>query len=384
MNGPGASAGGGTASVAGRAPSRLAVARFALECGAVLRDVVQAYHLDGALAPDGRNLVLVFHALTGSADAAGPATGWWRDVIGPGGAVDTRRWAVLCPNLLGSCYGTTWGGVEWNGVAPDPATGAPPITTRDQARLAARAVAALGVSLGETSAERGSPDDGAIALVAGGSLGGMVALEWAAEYPRSARAVVALAAPAAHPPWAVAWNHLQRAALDLAGPGREAEGLALARQVAMLSYRTSAEFEARFGRDRDVEGRPAVAGYLERHGARLVARFDPSAYRTLLGAMDAHDVGRGRGGVGPALRGFAGRLVAVGVPGDVLYDAALVRAWAREAGARYEEVRSLVGHDAFLVEGGQVGAILHEALGEVGGDPPADGETLETEHAWAR
>ncbi|GJG86935.1 homoserine O-acetyltransferase [Gemmatimonadetes bacterium T265] len=360
-----------------RALRRLEVPRFALECGAVLLDVTQVYHLDGALAPDRRNLVLVFHALTGSADAAGSDAGWWREVVGQGRAVDPARWAVLCPNLLGSCYGTRWGGVDWGPAVPDVATGAPPVTTRDQARLAARLVASLGVPL----------DAGALALVAGGSLGGMVALEWAAEYPDSARAAVALAAPASHPAWAVAWNHLQRAALDLAGPGREAEGLALARQIAMLSYRAPAEFDVRFGRARDAAGGAfAVEEYLTRHGARLVARFDPAAYRTLLGAMDAHDVGRGRGTVGAALRRFAGRLVGVGVPGDVLYEADVVRAWTAEAGADYRELHSNVGHDAFLVEHAQVGAILAEVLAEVAGpegtgaDITADAE----EHAWAR
>lgn len=358
---------------------RLEVPRFALECGAVLLDVTQAYYLDGALAPDGRNLVLVFHALTGSADAAGADAGWWRAVIGSGRAVDPARWAVCCPNLLGSCYGTRWGGVEWGGLAPHAMWGAPPITTRDQARFAALVVEALGVPLGS----------GALALVAGGSLGGMVALEWAAEYPDSARAVVALAAPAAHPAWAIAWNHLQRAALDAAGPGREAEGLALARQIAMLSYRTAAEFDVRFGRAREV-GTPgddvagarfAVEAYLARHGARLVARFDPVAYRTLLDAMDAHDVGRGRGGVGAALQRVTGVLVGVGVPGDLLYEADVVRAWTADAGAVYREVHSLVGHDAFLVEHAQVGAILAEVLAEV--PEKADAAELE-EHACAR
>lgn len=359
--------------------------RFALECGAVLLDLTQAYYLDGAPAPGGRNLVLVFHALTGSADAAGGEAGWWREVVGPGRAVDTARWAVLCPNLLGSCYGTTWRAAEWRGRTTPKAAGAPPITTRDQARFAALLVASLGVPLGE----------GALALVAGGSLGGMVALEWAAEYPDAARAVVALAAPAAHPAWAVAWNHLQRAALDLAGPGREAEGLALARQVAMLSYRTAGEFEVRFGREGAGDGgtsndgapnaaRFAVEGYLDRHGARLVARFDPAAYRTLLGAMDAHDVGRGRGGVAAALRRVGGLLVGVGVPGDVLYEADVVRAWTAASGARYREVQSLVGHDAFLTEHAQVGAILAEALDEVGGRGERVEAVAAEGHACAR
>ena len=125
-----------------QAPDRAATARpahtfhlptFALENGAVLRDVRQAYHFDGALDAARTNVVLVLHALTGDADAAG---GWWRDVIGPGRAIDTTRHAVLAPNLLGSCYGTTTG---------DGAATATPITTRDQARLAVELARGLGV-----------------------------------------------------------------------------------------------------------------------------------------------------------------------------------------------------------------------------------------------
>jgi homoserine O-acetyltransferase len=331
------------------------VPRFRLECGATLLDVTQAYHLDGVPRPG--TVVLVLHALTGGPDAAGVEAGWWRGVIGPGRAVDPARWAVLSPNLLGSCYGTRWRAVEWGDGSAPGADAIPPITTRDQARFVGLLVAALGLPL----------DAGALALVAGGSLGGMVALEWAATFPQSARAVVALAAPAAHPAWGVAWNHLQRAALDLAGPGREAEGLALARRIAMLSYRTGAEFDSRFGRARaSGTGRDfAVEAYLAGHGARLVSRFDPAAYRALLGAMDAHDVGRGRGGdAGAVLRRFGGLLVGVGVPGDVLYDAEVVRTWTRAAGGAYRELHSAVGHDAFLVEQAQVGALLAEALAD--------------------
>ena len=391
-NASGANVSGTNASGGNARPlRRLEVPRFALECGAVLVDVTQAYHLDGALAPDARNLTLVFHALTGSADAAGPDTGWWREVVGAGRAVDPARCAVLCPNLLGSCYGTGWRAVEWDGAPSTLRGGPPPVTVRDQARLVAVLVESLGVPL----------DARAIALVTGGSLGGMVALEWAAAYPDSARAVVALAAPAAHPAWAVAWNHLQRVALDLAGPGRAEEGLALARQIAMLSYRTAGEWDARFGRARTTSAGEAGAGfavenYLTRHGTRLVQRFDPVAYRTLLGAMDSHDVGRGRGGVGPALRRFHGRLVGVGVPGDVLYDAEVVRGWTVEARAGYRELQSLVGHDAFLTEHAQVGGILAgvlaEVLDEARPEVRVDGrsetrlraEPADTgEHAWA-
>jgi homoserine O-acetyltransferase len=108
-----------------------------------------------------------------------------------------------------------------------------------------------------------------------------------------------------------------------------------------------------------------VASWLDHHGERLLARFDAASYRTLTGAMDAHDVGRGRGGVGPALRAFRGRLVGVGIPGDQLYTDDDVRRWTAEAAADYAEIRSVHGHDAFLIEAEQVGAILAEVLSDV-------------------
>jgi homoserine O-acetyltransferase/O-succinyltransferase len=314
--------------------------RFALECGATLAAVRQAYHLDGALNAACDNVVLVFHALTGSADAAGD---WWSDVIGPGRALDTDRYAVLSPNLLGSCYGTT-------GPSTRPGMAFPPVTTRDQARLAERLVRDLGVP--------------SLALVAGGSLGGMVALEFLSEFPGRARAAVVLAAPASHGAQAIAWNHLQREALVLGGDGDD-RGLALARQIGVLSYRTAAEFAARFGRTTAEEGRFAVGRYLDHHGRKLVQRFDARTYRALIDAMDAHDIGRGRGGTDAALAALRAQdvaLVAAGIPGDLLYAAEEVRAWAAVAGATYREIRSDRGHDAFLLETGQVSAILREAL----------------------
>lgn len=320
---------------------------FVLESGDVLPRVVQAYHLDGEVNEERDNLVVVFHALTGTADAAGT---WWADVIGPGRALDTDRYAVLCPNLLGSCYGTRGPWYE-TGAAP------PPITPRDQARLVAGLVRHLGAS--------------SVALATGGSLGGMVALEWAATFPEWTRAAVVLAAPAAHTAQAIAWNHVQRRAVELGGD----DGLRIARMVGMMTYRTADEFEARFGRERDDEGRWQVGRYLDHHGDRLVERFDAASYLALMGAMDAHDVGRERGGVASALAPFAGRLVGVGIPGDLLYSDADVRRWTDAAGAEYREVRSIHGHDAFLIEREQVAAILADVLATTA---PADA------HAEAR
>lgn len=316
------------------------VPRFELESGAVLRDLRQAYYLDGALAPERDNVVLVFHALTGSADAAGS---WWRELVGPGRALDTRRHAVLCANLLGSCYGST-------GPSDDPGEGFPSITPRDMARFTALLLDALGID---------TP-----LLVAGGSLGGMVAQEWAATFPERTRQVVVLAAPASHTAHAIALGHIQRALLAT-GP----RGIELARQVAMLSFRTDRELGLRFGRDRDDLGRWEVANYLDHQGRKLARRFDADTYRTLLHAMDAHDVGRGRGGVDAALGPVAGRITAVGVAGDQLYPAAEVRGWAEACGAAYREIQSVHGHDAFLLEAEQVGALLAEALDAAAREP---------------
>ena len=177
--------------IAPRTLHSLDVPSFTLESGEVLHHAVQAFHLDGRLNARRDNLVIVLHALTGSADAAGD---WWKDIVGPGCALDTNRWAVLTPNLLGSCYGTT-----------GPSSSAPEfprVTPRDQAHFVARLVAALGVT--------------DVALVTGGSLGGMVALEWTAQFPGATRTAVVLAAPAAHTAHAIAWNAVQRACLDAA------------------------------------------------------------------------------------------------------------------------------------------------------------------------
>lgn len=311
------------------------VGDFRLESGKVLRGVGQAYHLDGTLNEARDNVVLVFHALTGSSDAAGD---WWANGIGPGRTIDTNRYAVLCTNLLGSCYGTTWEAAE------DPDHPLPRITPRDQARLVQQLLEALGIS--------------SVALATGGSLGGMVAMEWAAQNPHLPRAVVVLAAPAAHSAHAIAWNHIQRRVIEAGG----AAGLEVARMVAMATYRTADEQAARFARARDGDGGWAIGGYLDHHGRKLRDRFTIRSYLALMAAMDAHDVGAGRGGVGAALGGIRGHLVGVGIPGDLLYGADEVRAWTKAAGAEYREIHSISGHDAFLLELDQVSAILQDAL----------------------
>lgn len=321
---------------------------FELESGMVLPDLVVAYRHDGP-GPDGAPQVVVVHALTGSADAAGD---WWEPLIGPGRALDTNRFGVLAANLLGGRYGTTGPtsrnpatSLPWGATFPD-------VTTRDQARAQWRLLDAIGI--------------GRLALVTGGSLGGMVALEVALERPAAVRHVLPIAAPAATGPLAVAWNHLQVTLVERLGD----EGLALARQLAMTTYRSEADFDGRFGRRVEPDGRPSVVSYLEHQGRKLLDRFDADTYRVLARAMDHHDVGRDRGGVDRALRRLAAagtRLTGLGIEGDLLYGPAQVRALvdaAKQAGvaARYRELRSTKGHDAFLVEWEQLGGVLGEAL----------------------
>ncbi len=326
------------------------VGPFAFGSGERLASLRVAYRHDGP-GPAEAPQVLVVHALTGSADAAGD---WWSPLIGPGRALDTSRIGVISANLLGGRYGTT------GPTSIDPATGDPygasfpAISTRDQARAQWALLDHLGI-------ER-------LALTVGGSLGGMVALEVALERPWAVASVFPIAAPAATGPLAIAWNSIQIALLDRLGD----EGLDLARRLAMTTYRSEDDFEQRFGRSAEPDGTPSIVSYLRYQGQKLVARFDVDTYRVLVGAMDRHDVGAGRGGTEVAFARLADhgvRLTGLGISGDILYgpDQVLrvVEAAARAgAHARYLELGSTKGHDAFLVEWEDLTEILQDVLAE--------------------
>jgi homoserine O-acetyltransferase len=323
---------------------------LALESGVVLEGVHVAHRHDGP-GPDAAPQVVLVHALTGSADAAGD---WWAPVVGPGKALDTGRVGVLCANLLGGRYGTT------GPTSRDPATGRaygrafPAITPRDMARAQWLLLDALGIEQ--------------VAMLAGGSLGGMVAQEIALERPVAVGSLLSIAAPAAVGALALAWDHIQLELVDRFGE----EGMDIARRLALTTYRSEADFDGRFGRGREDDGRLSIVSYLVHQGQKLVDRFDPDTYRTLVTAMDAHDVGRDRGGIEEAFRALApsGAVVTgVGIAGDILYGPGQVRALvdaAARAGAdaRYVEFASDKGHDAFLAEWAVMDRILRAALEE--------------------
>jgi homoserine O-acetyltransferase len=309
-----------------------------------------AYRHDGP-PPSDAPQVLVVHALTGSADAAGD---WWSPLIGPGRALDTTKVGVISANLLGGRYGTT------GPTSVDPATGQPygrsfpTVSTRDQAR-------AQWALLDHLRIRR-------LALVVGGSLGGMVALEAALERPRAVAAVFPIAAPASTGALAIAWNSIQLDLIERLGE----EGLDLARRLAMTTYRSEADFDQRFGRAAEADGTASIVSYLRYQGHKLVARFDPETYRTLVRAMDRHDIGTGRGGVGAALARLADngvRLTGLGISGDILFGPDQVLSLVEEAAtagahARYLELGSTKGHDAFLVEWDELTSIVSDVLEE--------------------
>lgn len=339
-----------------------------LERGGTLPTARLAYETWGRLNPERDNAVLVLHAMSGDSHAAGeaepghPGRGWWNGVVGPGLGIDTDRWFVVCPNALGGCQGSTGPSTP----APDGrAWGSrwPAVTIRDQVR----AEVALADELGVRS----------WAAVVGGSMGGMRALEWSLSRPQQVDRAVVLAVGAEASADQVATCRVQVEAIradrhwhggdyydELAGP---TGGVALARRIAHLSYRSAAEIDDRFGRDAALGGDPleegfAVESWLDHVAAGLVDRFDAGSYVSLTEAMNSHDVGRGRGGKAAALSGMRARPTVVGVDSDRLYPLHQQRELAGLLGVPLRVVRSPRGHDGFLVETDQVNAILSEAL----------------------
>ncbi|WP_222706480.1 homoserine O-acetyltransferase MetX [Aeromicrobium terrae] len=345
-------------------PRRFAgVGEVALENGRVLPDVTLAYETWGEHRGD--NGVLVLHALTGdshlagAADDAHPSPGWWDALVGPGKAIDTGRFFVVAPNILGGCQGSTGpasedpDGLPWGRDFPS-------LTVRDQVQAEVRLADALGI--------------GRWHAVIGGSAGGMRALEWAIEHPARVERLFVLASS----PWAsaeqIALSATQcdviRADPDFHGgdyydaPEGPIAGLDLARRIAHISYRSERELHERFGRDRQDDERFAVESYLAHHGAKLVRRFDANSYIVLSEAMNSHDVGRGRGGVEAALARITARTVVAGIDSDRLYPLAQQQVLADGiAGADgLDVVSSLHGHDGFLVESEQVGELAKRLL----------------------
>ncbi|NMH96072.1 homoserine O-acetyltransferase MetX [Pseudonocardia acidicola] len=344
-----------------------------LEAGGELPGVRIAYETWGSLNADRTNAVLILHALTGDSHVAGPAgpghptAGWWDALIGPGRGLDPERWFVVAPNVVGGCQGSTGP----SSPAPDGrAWGSrfPLVTARDSVAAEVVLADALGIDRW--------------ACVVGGSMGGMRALEWAATEPDRVERLFLLASPAAASADQIGWAAPQLAAIRSdpgwnggdyhdAAPGEGPyRGLGIARRMAHLSYRSGYELATRFGRDaQDGEdpfrgGRYAVESYLDHHAAKLVRRFDAGSYVRLTELMNAHDVGRDRGGIAAGLRRVSARTLVAGVSSDRLYPTeqqAELAAGIPNA-AELKVIDSPYGHDGFLIESATVGSLLAELL----------------------
>jgi homoserine O-acetyltransferase len=344
---------------------------FTLEGGGQLRTVTVADETWGTLNDEGSNAVLVLHALTGDSHAVGASgpghqtPGWWNGVIGPGLAIDTDKFFVVCPNVLGGAQGTT-GPSSLDETGEPYGSRFPAITIRDQ------------VAVEESLTDHLEID--AWHAVVGGSMGGMRALEWAVGLPTRVRRAVVLAVGAAATADQIALCSLQIRAIELdpnfAGgnyydSGRVPfNGLALARGLGQFSYRTGEEFEVRFARsyqnERDVlaDGQYAIESYLGYHGDKLAKRFDANSYVVLSEAMNHHDVGRGRGGVANALRGVDIPVTVGGIVTDRLYPLHLQEQlveYLPHAEPLYV-VSSSYGHDGFLLEVDQIGKVIASAI----------------------
>ena len=355
--------------------------RLVLESGAVLEDTRLAYRTWGQLNKRRDNAVVVFHSLTGDADISG----WWPGLFGPGRAIDPERHFVICANLIGSCYGST--GPTSINPETDRAWQAdfPDVTVRDNVRAQQALCAHLGV-------ER-------VDMVIGGSLGGMLALQWAAR-DANVRRVVAVATSAAHSAWCIAWSESQRQAIfadpawkdGFYAPDRPpAAGLAAARMMAMLSYRNPDSFRQRFGRepahvsaDGSV-GHPtgptfSVQSYLHHQGRKLVGRFDANSYVCLTRMANSHDLGldptsgspqstletdrhstrqTGSGGENGAC--IEQPVLLVGIPTDILFPMSDIQDLAGHLPqATVRTLESVHGHDGFLLDADRLSTIIQD------------------------
>ncbi|MET0297496.1 MAG: homoserine O-acetyltransferase [Microbacterium sp.] len=349
---------------------------FRTEGGAELPGYRLAYETWGELSPARDNAILVLHALTGDSHVRGaagpghPTTGWWDDIVAPGGPIDTDRWFVVAPNMLGGCQGSTGpssiapDGYEWAGRFPY-------LTTRDQVSAQVRLADALGIDTW--------------AGVIGGSMGGMHAMEWAIGHADRVARVAVLSAPPVNTADQIALNSVQLEAIridprfqngqyydaaDGDGPHR---GLALARRMALLNYRSPTELNQRFQRSWQSGvsplghgGRFAVESYLDFHGNKFTRRFDANSYLTLVEAMNSHDIGRDRGGIDDALALVTATTLVLGIDSDRLFPIDGQQRIARGIRNTIDDeavvLSSDFGHDGFLIETPAVGRHLRRLL----------------------
>ncbi|UPG85806.1 homoserine O-acetyltransferase [Luteibacter aegosomatis] len=343
-----------------------------LESGVVLPQVDVTFTTYGELDRTQDNVVWILHPLTCNANPLD----WWASAVGPGRAIDPAECFVVCVNALGSCYGTT------GPTSLDPATGKrygrgfPMVTVRDVVAVHDAVRKHLGVAR--------------IRLGLGGSFGGQQLLEWMASAPGLFDYAGVIGATAQQSPWATAWNETQRMALQADAtfvadsPGGGVAGLAAARAMAVMTYRSAAAYARAQGEgdSRPFDGLKA-SGYQRHLGASFVRRYDPHAYWTMTKAMDSHDVARGRGAVGPALAPVTTRTLMIGLADDLLFPCTEVAATAAALPfGEFLVIESDHGHDSILTRAEEIaGAVARFAC--LSGDSHKHGTSEATMEQYA-
>ena len=340
---------------------------LALESGERLGPITMAYETWGRLNPAGTNGVLLLHGFSGDSHAAGPAgpghacRGWWDGLIGPGLAIDTDRYFVVCTNVLGGCQGSTGPGSE----APDGkpwGSRFPWLTIRDQVEAEVAFANRLHVATWHA--------------VIGGSMGGMRAMEWAISHPERVRRLILLATTARCSAENIAFHQCQIQAIRLDPAflggdfydhpnGGPLDGLALARSIARLTYGCEREIGQRFTQTGTEASQSSLAAFLAEESRGIVERFDANSYIVLTQAMSGHNVGRGRGGVTMAMARITARVRVVSVSSDRLFPPQRQRELAQSLGdaVTFTSIDSHLGHDGFLSEHRQLESILRQSLG---------------------
>ena len=353
----------------------------ALDSGKTLQQVTIAYETWGELNSDKSNAILLCHAWTGDSHAAGsaqdgqPTPGWWDGLVGSGCAIDTDKYFVVCTNSLGGCQGST------GPASPHPTDGKPygsrfpVITVRDMVRAQVRVSDMLGIDVWHS--------------VIGGSMGGMQVLEWGVTFPHRVRTLVPIATCLQATAQQIAWGAIGRRSIRLDPKWRGGDyydaaigdgpwqGLAIARMVAQVTFRSDNVFTDRFGREladtnADYNGlglwdKFEVENYLDHHGDKLIRRFDTNSYLIIGKAMDLHDVARGRGSLQTAASRISAPVLSMGISSDILYPTyqqkQILDIISETGGScEYVEIDSPHGHDAFLINLDQVGQPLADFL----------------------
>ena len=332
-----------------------------LENGDKLGPITVAYETYGKLNAERSNAILILHALSGDAHAAGfhkgdEKPGWWDEMIGPGKGFDTDKYFIICSNVLGGCKGTT------GPSSINPKTGKhygfdfPVISISDMVKVQKHLIDHLKIDQ--------------LLTVAGGSMGGMQALEWIAAYPDKLKSAMVIASATRHSPQQIAFNEVGRQAImadphwrggHYYGGHLPAKGLSVARMIGHITYMSETSMAEKFGRRHGRNGKPhkfsngfEVEEYLHNRGDNFIKRFDPNTYLYITKAIDTFDVSRGKP-LYDVFKGIKTKVLVIAFKSDWLYPAAQSREIVRAcklAGidTTYCEIDSTYGHDAFLLE----------------------------------